>query len=560
MNKETENSYMVTFGGRGTFGESNWDYDLGFTHSDDKLIDRNFERLAGPMEQYFSNHVMGPQQGTYSGYPVYTPDYAALYTPISQADFKSFTGYSTSRAKTWDNLVRGQLTNTSLFSLPGGDAGVAVVMEGGNEGWDSTPDPRLLQDTTLPDGQQGSYFWGTSATPGHGHRSRYAATAEFRLPLLKQVTLDVSGRDDGFSIDGNNIHHATYNLGLEYRPFESLLLRGRYGTAFKVPTLSDTDQGPSTFYGGVTDYLNCARLGYSGTDVPNCPSRYNSVQYLGHTYGVPTLKPITAKVWSYGLVWAPVERMSISADYLYWNINNEVTPQSADQLSKYEYLCDTGAPGFDANSPTCINAFNQIVRGGSGSNGLLGDIQEIIQPKVNTANEMVRAVQASFSYIQSLRSFGSLTYGLSYSDLLKHTTQAYVGDAHIDVLRSPGYSTDFKSKANASLTWVSGGDGTWSTTLYVNRYGRTPNNAAQLSNGYTAKGAGKVAPWILWNASVTYSPIKSLGLSLLVNNLFDKMPPADHTMPGTTYMPYNQDNYNPYGRAIYLEANYKFGQ
>jgi outer membrane receptor protein involved in Fe transport len=208
------------------------------------------------MEQYFQDHVLGKMQGTYSGYPVYEPNYAALYQPISRADLNSFTGYSDSYSKTWDNLIRGQLTNASLFSLPGGDAGIAVVVESGNEGWDSTPDPLLLQETTLPNGNQGSYYWGTSATPGHGHRSRYAGTTELRLPVLKQVTLDVSGRYDSFTIHDHNVNHATYNLGIEYRPFDTLLLRGRYGTAFKVPTISDTDQAPSGFYNSVTDYLN----------------------------------------------------------------------------------------------------------------------------------------------------------------------------------------------------------------------------------------------------------------------------------------------------------------
>ncbi|WP_430391717.1 TonB-dependent receptor domain-containing protein [Dyella sp. 20L07] len=554
MDKETENSYMVTFGAKGTFGQSNWDYDFGFTHSDDKIIDRAFQRLAGPMEQYFSNKVMGKQHGTYSGYPVYEPNYAALYSPISPSDFRSFTGYSTSHAKTWDNLLRGQLTDGSLFSLPGGDAGVAFVVEGGNEGWDSTPDPRLLQTVTLPDGQTGDYFWGTSAVPGAGHRSRYAGTAELRLPLLQQLTMDISGRYDGYAIDGNNLHHGTYNIGLEYRPFDSLLLRARYGTAFKVPTIADTDQGVSTNYGYVADYLNCARLGFSPSQVANCPARYNDVQFQGTTYGQPGLKPITATNWSYGFVWAPMERMSVSVDYLHWDINNEVTPQSADQLSQQEYLCDTGA--LDPKSPSCVAAFSQVTRGNNGRNGLLGDITSIVQPKINTANETVNALTANFSYGHGIGSFGSLVWAASYSDVLKHTSQAYPGDATLNVLTNPYYFTDFKSKANASVTWAKD---EWSATLYANRYGSTPNYAAQHNNSYEVATAGKLPPWILWNASVTFNPMKNLGLSLMVNNVFNKMPPVDHTFPGTTYMPYNQDNYNVYGRAIYLEANYKFG-
>ena len=99
----------------------------------------------------------------------------------------------------------------------------------------------------------------------------------------------------------------------------------------------------------------------------------------------------------------------------------------------------------------------------------------------------------------------------------------------------------------------------WSTTLYVNRYGRTPNYLASHLDNYTDKGTGRLGAWTLWNASVTYNPMKNLGISLQVSNLFNKMPPVDNSYPGTTWGPYNSDNYNPYGRAFYLEANYKFG-
>ena len=560
MNKQIENSYMLTLGGRGTFGQSNWDYDLGFTHSDDHLHNHDFQRFTGPLESYYESHVLNPQMGTYSGYPIFEPTYANLYKPVSQADYRGFTGYTDSFSKTWDNLVRGQLTNASLFSLPGGDVGMAAVLEAGNEGWNSSPDPRLLSTITDVYGNTDPAVWGTSATPGAGHRSRYAATTEFKIPLLTQLTADVSGRYDSYKVSGQNIHHGTYNLGLEYRPFDTLLLRGRYGTAFKIPTLSDQFQGLSGYFNSVPDYLNCGRLGHGPGDIKNCPTPYDNEQYKGQTAGNPQLNPITAKVWSYGVVWAPVERMSINVDYLHWNISNEVAQISGDLLSNTEYLCDTGA--LSPSSTTCATAFNLITRGpGKTLNGvpLLGLITEISTPKLNVANEQVNAISAGFSFLQNIGSFGSLFYKLSYSDVLTHTYQDYVTDPKINLLRHPGapnFNTDFKSKANASITWAKS---EWSTTLYVNRYGRSPNNQAQLDDSYAKPGDGKLGAWILWNASVTYNPIKNLGLSFLVNNVFNKMPPLDRSFSGLTAQPYNTTNYNVYGRAMYLEANYKFG-
>ncbi|WP_109127097.1 TonB-dependent receptor [Dyella sp. C11] len=547
MDKQTENSYMFTVGGKGTFGQSNWDYDLGFTHSDDKLEVRNFDRFAGAMDAYFQNNVLGPQQGTdpyYHSYPVFTPNYANFYKQISQADFKAMTGYTTTNAKTWDNMIRGQVTNGSLFVLPGGDAGLAVVAEGGNQGWSYVPDQRLL------DGD----IWGRSDVQGAGHRSRYAVTTELRLPLLSQLTLDAAGRYDSYNVDGNDVSHGTYNIGIEYRPWESFLLRGRYGTAFKVPTLSDEFQGESGYYSFVPDYLNCARMGHPPSDIANCKAPYDDTQYSGTQSGNPALKPITAKVWSYGFVWAPVTRMSFSVDYYHYDISNEVAIEDADKLSQAEYLCDIGT--LDISSPTCKNAFAKITRGISLDPTLLGQIQSILTPKVNVASEKVNALTAEFSYGWSVGSWGNMSFATSYSDVLKHEIQQYPGDPLVDVLRHPYYSTDFKTKVNGSLTWTPNDQ--WSGTVYFNRYGSTPNYLATVADNYTVAGTGKLAPWILYNASVTYNVFKNLGLSLMVNNVFNKMPPEDHSYPGTTSSAYNDTNYNVYGRAYYLEANYKF--
>jgi outer membrane receptor protein involved in Fe transport len=548
LDHQYEHSYMLTLGAKGTFGDSYWDYDLGFTHSDDKLTSHNFQRFAGPMDAFFEDRVLGPQLpgvDPYFGfYPIFEPDYAAFYNPLTPAEFASLTGYTDTRAKTWDNMLRGQLTNASLFSMPGGDAGIAIVLEGGNQGWNYTPDPRLLNGEV----------WGTTDVQGAGHRSRYAATTEFRLPLLSQLTLDVSGRYDNYKVEGQNVNHGTYNLGLEYRPFQSLLLRGRYGTAFKVPTLADQYQGLSGYYDFVPDYLNCNRLGYGPGNIANCPAPYDGTQFFGQQSGSTTLKPITAKVWSYGFVWAPMSRMSLSVDYLHWDINNEVNTESADNLSQIEYLCDIGT--LDMNSASCQNAFSKIVRGPSNDPALLGQIQEISTPKVNVSNEQVNAITANFSYVFGIGRFGDLSAQVSYSDVLKHEYQAYPTDPSRELLRHPFYSTDFKTKVNGSLTWTPNEQ--WSATVYFNRYGSTPNYLATQNDNYSAEGTGRLRPWILYNASVTYNPVENLALSVLVNNVFNKMPPLDRSYPGTTSSPYNESNYNVYGRAMYVEANYKF--
>ena len=44
-----------------------------------------------------------------------------------------------------------------------------------------------------------------------------------------------------------------------------------------------------------------------------------------------------------------------------------------------------------------------------------------------------------------------------------------------------------------------------------------------------------------------------------MDNVFNAMPPVDHSYPGTETQPYDEFDYNVYGPAYYLEVNYKFG-
>lgn len=379
-------------------------------------------------------------------------------------------------------------------------------------------------------------------------------TSEINMPVFKQLTVNLSGRYDDYQVAGGSVSHGTYNLGLEYRPLDTLLLRGKYGTAFKAPTLADEFQGLSGYYSSVTDYTNCARLGYTGANIGACPDKYANAQFFGQQSGNTKLKPITAKNWNYGVVWAPIRNMSINADYYHFDLSNEVAQQSADLLSQQEYLCRTGA--LDIHSPSCVQALAQIVRLPQTSGQFLGDIDTIYTPKVNTAKERLNVLIAGFAFRWGIGAYGRLDFNASYTNILKHEAQEYPNDPVIDLLRNPYYSTDFKTKANASVTWSVG---RWSSTLFVNRFGSTPNYLASVLNNYTDPGMGKLAPWILYNASVGYKPIEKLSLSLSINNLFNSMPPHDHSYPGTAGSPYNDQNYNVYGRAYYLQATYRFG-
>jgi iron complex outermembrane receptor protein len=531
------NAYRATIGGQGRLSASNWSYDADITRVQQKLTENHFAQWAAPLENFYSG-ILGPNLGPdpiYGVYPTFTPNYASFYAPITPAQYASFSGYAVNHSETSADLLRIQFTNTSLFRLPGGKAAAAMVAEGGDESWSYSPDARLIA---------GEAF-GTTAVAGSGNRSRYAVTSELRLPLLTIVTLDASARYDDYRVEGQNVDKSTYNLSLEVHALETLLLRGRYGTAFKAPTLSDEFQGPSGGYASLTDYYQCSLHGFTGANLGNCPYGDN---FPVTTSGNRALKPITATVWDVGSVWKPTQELSMSVDYINWNIKNEVTEQSADQLLITESLCRLGT--YDINSPTCVAALSQVTRNAN------DQLVAVYTPKINVSQETLSVFTAGLQSHVEIGRAGKLVFQASYSDLLTHTYRQYAGDAVIDLLRNPQWSTDFKSKVNGSVTWSLGA---WSSTAYVNRYGGSANFLAQ-TYGYGTPGAFSLSPWTLCNVSVRYQWNTSLQLSFAVDNAMNASPPPDHSYPGIYNQPYNTLNYNDYGRSYLLQAHYTFGR
>ncbi|MDE1923602.1 MAG: TonB-dependent receptor, partial [Gammaproteobacteria bacterium] len=520
--KNTMNSVRATVGARGALWSPDWQYTLDFTYTENRLTEATHLAFTNAINQFYAP-IFGPNLGPdpiFGSQPTYTVNYGAFFQPITPAQYASFTGYADSYSRTEDSLARAQLTNSSLFRLPGGDAGMALLFEGGGQGWNYAPDPRYLNG--------GAYLY--TATAGSGHRSRYAGTFELRLPVMKMVTLDLSNRFDDYRVSGQSVSKDTYNLSVEFRPLRTLLLRGRYGTAFKAPTLSDEFQGTSGFFQSVTDYYTCTKEGYNPANPANisqCPQANQSV--FGTTSGNPSLQPITAKVDDVGIVWSPVPQSSFGVDFLHWHITNEVQQQDSDQLLRTDSACLLGQ--LDPKSPTCVQAIAQVTRD---SNGL---ITQISTPKINIAEETLNVLVFNFDYVLDAGASGTFTFSGAYSDLLKHSQVNFPGDAPIDLINNPFYSTDFRTKENLSVDWKFHRFG---ATVYAEGYGQTPNYIAQQTVvGYGAPGAGRVSAWTVANLSARYEVLPGLQISANINNLFDRMPPTDNTQPGYTNQPFN---------------------
>ncbi len=525
-----------TVGAKGTLWASNWTYDAGFTYDHTTLVEHYHTLLTTPLETFY-NQILGPLTIDPDNGPSYTPNYPAFYEPITPAEYAAFSGYADNRSYTEDTLARGQITDTSLFHLPGGNAAAAVAFEGGTEGWNYDADPQYAAQQV----------YGIQTSAGSGHRSRYAGTAELRLPLLSTLNLSASGRYDKYNVTGGGFSKFTYNFGLEYHPVDMLTLRGRYGTAFKAPTLSDEFQGQSGFYETVTDYYQCSIAGYAGSNLSDCPSIYLNDSAQGTTQGNPALKPITATVWDAGLTFTPVNGLTLTGDLIEWDINNEVEQQDIDTLLREDSACLLGT--LDPASPTCVQAVGAVQRNSEGV------ITVIADPKINLSNERLTTVVTEAHYVLPI-GVTRWTFDLSWTDMIKHQFTQFPGDEPVDLLGDPFESQEFKSKVNASLTLDVGHFG---TTVYVNRWGQTPDYIATLeATGYGTPGANPLSVYTITNWTAHYEVVPGLELTATIDNVFNDMPPVDRGYPNYQEGPYNNLNYNIIGRTYSIEASYKF--
>lgn len=206
-----------------------------------------------------------------------------------------------------------------LFNLPGGSVIAAIGIESRLDEIESTPD-QVASDGLL---------WGFFADRGaFGDRTTNEIFAEVDIPLLANVplaselTLNLSGRITDDEYYGTNTTEA---VKIGWRPFEELLIRGTWGTAFRAPNLRELFLLGSTGFINVGDpcyipeaaidqltgeyipendqrepqvFGNCAATGVDATLANN--NGFNTFSVEAAAGGNLELEPETSESWTLG--------------------------------------------------------------------------------------------------------------------------------------------------------------------------------------------------------------------------------------------------------------------
>ena len=526
--RSRQTTLTLTPGVKGALGDK-WTYEAYLNHSQYELSVSWPQIIAAAANKLF----LGEQTGEVDGLASFDADPARLYTPLTRAEYDSIATRTIYHPKSRNDYASFTLTSGELFGLPAGPVGFAANVEAGSQSYELNPDPLAL----------GYYYFSWKDQDGHGSRNHWSGSAEFRVPVTHQLELSTAARYDNYHFAGHDSDQFTYNAGLEFRPIDTLLVRGYYGTGFRAPDLHYVFAGSGQVESSGNDYYLC-RTEEPDEDLGDCS--FADLDIIAVRSGNRELESETSTSWGAGLVWSPNENFMVSLDYFDVELEDQVQNLRVDNILKAEADCrlgeTTSGTAIDINSPTCVDALARVTRFPVGS-ASEGEVQNVRVNPINIANESTDGIDFGLRYKQPIGE-SSLTFNASYTKVFNHESQQYVGDPVIDQFRPDSKFVIPRSKASASVTFDIGA---FSATLHAQRLDRLPNWAEDDT----------IPASILMNASVEYQFAETLSTRLTVDNLADKKPVKDPTYASYPY--YDISWFDSVGRTVYLTINYSFG-
>ena len=394
------------------------------------------------------------------------------------AEAVTFSAATLSRdlsVKTWQ-------TNLTL-------SGFAGSMPAGEIGWAAGIEYEDTRYTDIYDSaREAGNVIGSAGNTARGERDRVAVFGEVLLPLHETVELTFAGRFDDYSDFGSNF---SPTIALRYQPMDNLMLRASWGQGFRAPGLLELYQIPAESNNPVTDQLLCEQ---QGIPISDCPTR----QVLNLSGGNPALEAEESESWNFGVVYEPIDNLSLSADMYRIDVDDAI------QLIGLGALLGLERDGLDLPPGTAINR-----------NPNTGVIDFIQRGYANVATIRVEGWDLSAAYTINTAEAGSFDIRTQYSRIKTYDFTSLPGGEATNLSKRFGAPSH---RANVGLRWTLGDYTVNYTGRYIadtfNRQGPTSdldNNSSFITHDVVGI---YNAPW---NGEIQVG----------VRNIANKLPPID---------------------------------
>ncbi len=540
--KITERSVDFAAGLRGTMFDGRFDWEAVFSHSRYDLKSNRPRFLANEINEYFMGPATGQLDPYFGAYPVVNFNIDRYFSPLGAETYQSLITQVKTDADS--KVSQGSFVlSGDLFELPAGPVGMAAVIEAASQEYQLNADPRIAPDYAGPEP-----IYNLTGTSGGGDRDRYAIGIELSVPIFDTLKANLAGRYDKYD-DVTNVDGAfTWSAGLEYRPVDSLLIRGSYATSFRAPDMHYVFAKESGFFTTVLDEYRCRRDGLdpnppAGAANP-CAAAAYTYSVFGTRQGSSQLEEETGKSGTLGFVWDIMDGMSFSLDAYRIKLEGAVRDIDTSYLFREEAACllgtDRNGNTVDSNSSSCQFFTSLITR--TGVDQINDDeIDSYLSYPYNQAMLDTAGLDARWRYRLDTDRLGDFNFGVGWTHVTKLEQQDFPG-AEIDNIRDDLQYFNFRSRVNWEVNWERDD---WAVNVNGYRWGSLPN----------WEETGRIAPYIIWNARIQKKITEKATVGLAVNNVLDKLHPNDDSY--NTY-PFFWRAFSPIGREVFVSFNYKF--
>ena len=411
---------------------------------------------------------------------------------------------------------------------------------------------------SIGEGEPSSYFSGgaqsfSGYTPQDQKRvgrTNYAFYVDLANDPIAHLHLDLAGRYEHYSDFGSD---EVGKLTARYDFTPAIAIRGTISTGFRAPTLQEE------FYSGT----NVAPTSAFVQLPPNSAAAASA--------GFAPLKPEISSNYSAGVVFHPMPRLQLTADYYLIDLRDRVVPSGS--IVGEDASCTTAAAGCTTPGVVSQGVLNAITRQGVTLDS--GLTYAGIQLFNNGANTKTQGLEATATYASDFGEFGHVDWsiGFNYNDTTITSLKAL---PTVDVNTTYGQTSVLsaneisalltgapKEKAILSAFWTVR---KFTVNLREEVYGSSSEfvsfNSTGTGNGATDLEVGATG---ITDLDIGYKVTPQLRLNVGANNLFDQRPSnvpdisngAGGTRPADGNNVYREPaGFSPYG----INGGYYYGR
>ncbi|MXO88067.1 TonB-dependent receptor domain-containing protein [Alteraurantiacibacter aestuarii] len=558
-----KNEFRLVFGLRGDFGE--WDFDTGFVYHQANKTDLTRGRISTTAFQdqinlsdpsaynpfnggcYYDDGRIAPANGDC------TPNSDAALDPIRIDVFR--------KGETTLALADFKVSRDDIFTIPGGDVGVAAGVEFRRETFIDDRDPRLDGTFTFTDSVTGDFFGsdvlGSSPSPDtSGNREVYSGFAELfvpvvspemDIPLVQDFVVQLAGRFEHFT----DIKETTVvpRIAASWTLFDGLMARGAWSRGFRAPNLVQVNDVGTTRVNTRDDYVQCyAQILKDDIDTFDDCSGEGTVSLRT---GTNVLKPEDTESINLGLVLTPgfIPGLVITADY--WRVQQDgIVGVFGDDNAIALDLLRRLDGGFNENVLRDDPDADQIALFEGTGLDAVGDVRQVLDPYRNLDSRTVKGWDFGLQYAVPDFGLGDFDVALNAAyldsffqspgadgqELLDAVADGTLPDSIVisDIGELRELNGRPKWRWTAQVNWNNGPFRiSWFGRYVGGVFDDSVTQDATDINGDPNPDPGsfyRVDDWFVMNASISYSidndgPLDGTRFRFGINNLTNKAPP-----------------------------------